>query len=503
MAITITIAELLAALRLTDTAEELAEATRLHALASEITTTTAPGAVDVVQNECVIRLAAFLYDQPNAAPGDGYANAWRNSGAARLALPYIIHRAGLAGGDAVAAAQGAVGTVGNPVTDVDYTGSTLTVTFADGTTSEYTIEAGTSGTDQTARDSAAQAVVDAAAAQTTATSAAESAGVGRLAAAAAQGTADTNTADVAANASALATLTANQSGHETDANAHHVPPTGGGTVFDGGNLAGAPVAMRLGWAQSQTATDTVFLRADDHPIDGAAVGDTDGLTFPPFPPALNADRTLYIHLWVEGSPVVVSLAVALGGLRLDHFSSHGALTVGGVAGILYVSNSRLRQPGTTNSISLVIVGDAIASQPWVEEQIAAIPAGGGPTFTELVSLTANGPRTTYSADTVQSVDLITKWNSGDYYAFEVAVEWDLVIANVGTFHYHSRDIFYTRPELTPGNLHIHSGTFDDNSTGSPYWMRFEINRTGAADTVQVLFGVALNVAANVKLYGVK
>ena len=78
----------------------------------------------------------------------------------------------------------------------------------------------------------------------------------------------------------------------------------------------------------------------------------------------------------------------------------------------------------------------------------------------------------------------------------------MVIANVGTFHYHSRDIFYTRPELTNGNLHIHSGTFDDNSTGSPYWMRFEINRTGATDTVQVLFGVALNVAANVKIYGV-
>ena len=320
---------------------------------------------------------------------------------------------------------------------------------------------------------------------------------------AAQGTADTNTADVAANASALATLTANQSGHEADANAHHVPPTGGGTVFDGGNLAGAPVAMRLGWNQTQTATDTVFLRADDHPIDGAAVGDTGGVTFPPFPPALNADQTLYIHLWVEGSPVVVSLAVAQGGLRLAHFASHGALTVGGVAGILYVSNSRLRQPGTTNSISLVIVGDAIASQPWVEEQIAAIPAGGGPTFTELVNLTANATRTTYSASTVESASLIATWNSGDYYAFEVAVEWDLVIANLGTFHYHSRDIFYTRPALTAGNLHIHSGTFDDNTTGSPYFMRFEINRTGAVDTVELLFGVALNVAANVKLYGVK
>ena len=67
MAITLTIAELLAALRLTDTAEELAEATRLHALASEITTTTAPHAPDVVQNECVVSdWRRFCMTMPNA-----------------------------------------------------------------------------------------------------------------------------------------------------------------------------------------------------------------------------------------------------------------------------------------------------------------------------------------------------------------------------------------------------------------------------------------------------
>ena len=161
MAISLTIAELLAALRLTDTPEELAEATRLHALASEVTTTTAPDAPDVVQNECVVRLAAFLYDQPNAAPGDSYANAWRASGAARLALPYVIHRAGLVGGDAVAAAQGAVGTTGNPVVGIDLTGDVLTVTFADGTTETHTLPAGgVGGVDQTARDAAAAAAGD-------------------------------------------------------------------------------------------------------------------------------------------------------------------------------------------------------------------------------------------------------------------------------------------------------------------------------------------------------
>ena len=149
---------------------------------------------------------------------------------------------------------------------------------------------------------------------------------------------------------------------------------GGGNVFEGANLPGPPVSMRFGWSQTQALNEAIFTRANDHPIDGAAVGMSDGLAFPPFPPALNTDRTLYLHLWLEGSPNVVSLAQAQGGLRLDLFGSHGALTVGGVAGTLYVSNRRLPNPGVTNSISLVILGDAIASQPWVEEQIAVLEA---------------------------------------------------------------------------------------------------------------------------------
>ena len=168
MAITITIAELLTAMRLTESPEELAQATRLHALASEITTTTAPSAPEVVANECVVRLASYLYDMPTASPGDGYANAWRSSGAGRLALPYQIHRAGLTGGEAVAVAQGAVGSVGNPVVGIDLTGDVLTVTFADGTTETHTLPAGggVGGVDQDARDSAAAAQGTADGAQT-------------------------------------------------------------------------------------------------------------------------------------------------------------------------------------------------------------------------------------------------------------------------------------------------------------------------------------------------
>ena len=47
-------------------------------------------------NEAVRRLAGYLFDQPEAARGDAYSNALRNSGAQRMLLPYRLHRAGYA-----------------------------------------------------------------------------------------------------------------------------------------------------------------------------------------------------------------------------------------------------------------------------------------------------------------------------------------------------------------------------------------------------------------------
>ena len=152
--VTLTVAELQAALRLGDTAEETAEATRLLTYCTEAVTQHAPNAPDVAQNEAVRRLCGYLYDMPEAARGDAYANAMRNSGAARMLLPYRVHRAGYA--QAVEAAQQAVGSTGNPVTDVSYAGDVLTVSYADGTTEDFSIAGGT-GEDQTARDSAATA----------------------------------------------------------------------------------------------------------------------------------------------------------------------------------------------------------------------------------------------------------------------------------------------------------------------------------------------------------
>lgn len=94
MAVTLTTAELAAALRVGDTEEETAEAGRLLAYASEAVTKHAPAAPDVAHNEAAIRLAGYLFDQPNAGRGEGYANALRNSGAQAMLLPWRVHRAG-------------------------------------------------------------------------------------------------------------------------------------------------------------------------------------------------------------------------------------------------------------------------------------------------------------------------------------------------------------------------------------------------------------------------
>ena len=97
MTVTITVSALSAALRLGDSTEETAEATRLLAYATEAVTKHAPGAPDAAQDEAAIRLAGYLFDMPTAARGAGYGDILRNSGALALLLPYRVHRAGPAG----------------------------------------------------------------------------------------------------------------------------------------------------------------------------------------------------------------------------------------------------------------------------------------------------------------------------------------------------------------------------------------------------------------------
>ena len=97
MAVTLTVAELLAALRLGDTAEETDETERLLTYSTEAVTQHAPDASETAMNEAVRRLAGYLFDQPEAGRGMAYANALRSSGAARMLLPYRVHRAGYYG----------------------------------------------------------------------------------------------------------------------------------------------------------------------------------------------------------------------------------------------------------------------------------------------------------------------------------------------------------------------------------------------------------------------
>ena len=166
MALTITQVELSAAIRLGDSAEEVAEATRLLGYVIEAISRhlgdAYEAAPEAVVNEAAIRLAGYLFDQPNAGRGLSFANAGRNSGAWTMLLPYRIHRAGTTG-EAVAAAQAAIGSTGNPVTNVsvDAVAATITVTFTDGTTRTDNLPAGMGGgADQTARDAAAAAQAD-------------------------------------------------------------------------------------------------------------------------------------------------------------------------------------------------------------------------------------------------------------------------------------------------------------------------------------------------------
>ena len=348
MAVTLTAAQLAGAMRVGDSTEETAEVTRLLAFASEAVTRHAPDATNAAHDEATIRMAAYLYDQPNAGRGTGYAHAGRNSGAWALLLPWRVHRAGSTG-EAVAAAQAAVGTTGNPVIDVAVTDTTLTVTFADGGTRDETLPAGMgggSGIDQDARDAAA-------AAQSTANDAS-------TAASAAQTTANNAaTAAAAAQASANAAHTASHD-HVLD--------------VENGRLPGPPVAMRLGWSQTRTFTALDFNRP---PMGGSASGMSDGLAVPAFPPALASDRTLYLGIWLAGDPDVAELPSGFPA------ADKQALPVDGTAGHYFPSSTRLAASVVGTVYRVVTAGPRILTT----NDLVGLGDGAGLGITSLGSYT--------------------------------------------------------------------------------------------------------------------
>ena len=154
-------------------------------------------------NEAAIRLAGYLFDQPNAGRGLSFANAGRNSGAWAILLPFRVHRAGSFGRSCSRrrnrpSARLAIQVTGLAIT-VD---GKLEVIFADGATVELDLPAGMGGgvLDQTARDAAADAQATADGATTSAANAQAAANSASDTAAAAQGTA--NNAATAATAAA-------------------------------------------------------------------------------------------------------------------------------------------------------------------------------------------------------------------------------------------------------------------------------------------------------------
>ena len=93
MAVTIDVLALAADLKLGDGETALEEPvagtlTRLLATATALVLQYAPSAVDSVHDTSAALVCAYLYDKPTAGPGNRFADAVGNSGAAALLGPY-------------------------------------------------------------------------------------------------------------------------------------------------------------------------------------------------------------------------------------------------------------------------------------------------------------------------------------------------------------------------------------------------------------------------------
>ena len=194
---TLTAAQLAAALRVGDSAEETAEVERLLAFATAAVTKYAPAAPDTIQNEAAIRVAGYLFDQPLASRRDSHANALRSSGAAAILAPYRAHSIG------VATSTG----TGTTDTPSDPGGAGVDATARAAAAQAQATADAAQGTANTAQATATAAASAAATAQTTAGNAQTAATAASTAAGNAQTTAD-GAATTAASASTTATANA-------------------------------------------------------------------------------------------------------------------------------------------------------------------------------------------------------------------------------------------------------------------------------------------------------
>ena len=105
----ITVDELRAELRV-PSGQDTSRITRLHATARALVDKTAPEAPEAVRSEAIVRIASYIYDQPNYVGST--TDAFRHSGAATLLRRWVQRRGIIVGGGAAAdatAAQSAAG----------------------------------------------------------------------------------------------------------------------------------------------------------------------------------------------------------------------------------------------------------------------------------------------------------------------------------------------------------------------------------------------------------
>ena len=315
----LSVLQLAAAMRQGDGVTELVEPllsiiTRLQGVGEATVDLLAPDAPVAIKDEAIIRYAAYLYDTPSGTSGDRYAASWRNSGAGALVAGWVVrsvidstatptgsgggvseariselieaaielhagitaahHTPSMGGGlldtDAVKALIQAWAQAGNddlipaakyraPTTtgrgaafaaatdDVDENPGARLTTFL-----SYTVTQLKRFTARVVRPFALDG--------------------GRLILPSDLLATVTNSRLVKIGATGLFELVA------------EAPGSPGEPIVDvvDGRLPAAAVAMRLGWAQSRTFIEGTFLRANNHPIDGAADGTTLGLNVPPF-----------------------------------------------------------------------------------------------------------------------------------------------------------------------------------------------------------------------------
>ena len=160
-------------------------------------------------------------------------------------------------------------------------------------------------------------------------------------------------------------------------------------VFDGNRFPAVDIVLRLGWSQTQDFNQDVFIRADNHPLDGAAQGFTLGTQIPPFPPALIDDDSLYLHVWVgslRAGPLYFNDAPD----QIGAFTPLLEQELQGEEGAFSTSNQRLDPANSGYFISTDVPGELILGEDDVEdwskrgntdpipaEKLTEAPAGGG------------------------------------------------------------------------------------------------------------------------------